>query len=528
MLPVSLFRSHLVPRSYAMNNPALVRSSVDTAAMRHRKISPAAASWSSTPHANYYYDAARQTVKTMRVLLKNNNAHSKDLGLRPNTQLLTNSFENLLLSLRPGLLDDEQSRAKFTALLRMHLADLTPNELSSLSQALKSSRFMCYVTESVIDDEVYLKFGFSNGPPHCADRTLLDTTGLYRLLDDMQQEAVKPPGTTPLSVNLSSALAQAARSMLADGALQWQQSNKTLATVHHITCQLAQALTLPVSPETIISKIPPTPASTIGWEEGTLQIDPKIAAQLSEDKHGTLFVRVMRDILELLLTKKLFGENASPQKLSENNKVQLHDAIDLVTDQCAPMPNAELSQHAQTVLKQAACFGKMQIIPTTGVALGHAWIAPSLSVTPNRLVRSNTIGTRFMRTGFEIEPAEKIIHEWPVKFLSQNEHEELYPAESAWHLSVPASQTQLQAAADKVKREWHEQGLTYRFAGTTPALQATGCRTAVWQAIRLSLDADALVLFDHYNRGLHEPDSPTELWTRMHGLMQWMEQLARN
>lgn len=50
----------------------------------------------------------------------------------------------------------------------------------------------------------------------------------------------------------------------------------------------------------------------------------------------------------------------------------------------------------------------------------------------------------------------------------------------------------------------------------------------VWHAIEQSMEPDALALFKHYNRGLPEPDSPTELWIRMHGLMEWIEQLTRS
>jgi hypothetical protein len=40
------------------------------------------------------------------------------------------------------------------------------------------------------------------------------------------------------------------------------------------------------------------------------------------------------------------------------------------------------------------------------------------------------------------------------------------------------------------------------------------------------MDADARALFAHYNRGLPEPDSPTELWLRLDGLMRWIADLS--
>jgi hypothetical protein len=40
------------------------------------------------------------------------------------------------------------------------------------------------------------------------------------------------------------------------------------------------------------------------------------------------------------------------------------------------------------------------------------------------------------------------------------------------------------------------------------------------------MSADARALFDHYNRGLPDPQSPTELWQRLDGLMRWIQTLA--
>ena len=53
-------------------------------------------------------------------------------------------------------------------------------------------------------------------------------------------------------------------------------------------------------------------------------------------------------------------------------------------------------------------------------------------------------------------------------------------------------------------------------------LPATGCRATVWEAVQRGMTDDALALFQHYNSGLPEPQSPTELWQRLDGLMRWM------
>ena len=90
---------------------------------------------------------------------------------------------------------------------------------------------------------------------------------------------------------------------------------------------------------------------------------------------------------------------------------------------------------------------------------------------------------------------------------------------------MPVDAQQLQSAADAIIREWRERGLAYRFTGIDPTVDATGCRITVWQAIQRGMTADALALFQHYNLGLPEPESPTELWLRLDGMMRWLEQL---
>jgi len=84
----------------------------------------------------------------------------------------------------------------------------------------------------------------------------------------------------------------------------------------------------------------------------------------------------------------------------------------------------------------------------------------------------------------------------------------------------------LLAAAREVRHEWESLGVPYRFIGTTPEMPATGCRVTVWEAVQRGMTDDTLTLFKHYNSGLPDPQSPTELWQRLEGLMQWMETLA--
>lgn len=96
--------------------------------------------------------------------------------------------------------------------------------------------------------------------------------------------------------------------------------------------------------------------------------------------------------------------------------------------------------------------------------------------------------------------------------MTTKESEETYPIQHAWFLRVPVDEKRLQVAAGDVRHEWESQDLQYRFICTTPGMSTTGCRATVWEAVQRGMTDDALALFQHYNRGLPEPQSPTELW----------------
>lgn len=535
MRPLALSHARSVTRPLSTLKNTPTQSAQAAPVVRFRPLNPAASAWSGTSRASYYFDASRQTIKTLKILLANTNSTKADstenfLSSQDHSQLLAKTMKNLLFSLRPGLQDEATSHAHFLTLLRTHFSGLNAAELASLSQSLKSARFFCQVTEAFIDDDIYLKFGCTstNTSPHLSDRTILNTTKLYDLLDELHQTALRNEANEPAVSMLSPSAAQSARDVLADCATHWQSSDKSLRQIHEVACRLADALALPIRPATTVAHRQPSRASMVGWQDGQLQIEPMIAAQLSQDEQGTLFVRVMRDMLELLMTKKLFGPQAMPQQLTSLQHCRMQEALEQVTEQCAPRGHSTtLRTLAQAVLKQSASFGEIQILPSAGAAIGHAWISPTLSLMPDRTMRSKEIGTRFMQTGMDLVPREKVVREWSPRFLNADDNEAMYPSADAWHLPVPANAAQLQIAAQAVGNEWLERGVPYRFTGTTPVMEATGCRMAVWQAVTRSLEPDARALFDHYNRGLPEPDSPTELWQRLDGLMQWMQQRAK-
>lgn len=114
------------------------------------------AAWPNVMKAGYYIDAAQQTAKTLRTLIHQIDNQYQSLGLPPNLQLLTNCMQRLLHSIKPGYVDQEQSKTRYLNLLRMHLSSLNSNECLKLKSHLQSTQFKCSISETVIDDEFYL------------------------------------------------------------------------------------------------------------------------------------------------------------------------------------------------------------------------------------------------------------------------------------------------------------------------------------------------------------------------------------
>lgn len=116
--------------------------------------------------ASYYFEAGRHTSLSLRLLLSQLREQKVAGHHRRTKDYLCMSMDNLLASIRPGIDDDAQSRQYFIALLRMHLSYLTDDEIKQLHDELKDAQFACNIVETIIDDEVYRDYGFSNGPPH--------------------------------------------------------------------------------------------------------------------------------------------------------------------------------------------------------------------------------------------------------------------------------------------------------------------------------------------------------------------------
>jgi hypothetical protein len=471
--------------------------------------------------ADYYFDASRHTSLSFRLLLTQLKGAKAPTESRTTRDLLIFSMDNLLSSIRPGIDDDEQSRRYFVALLHMHLSHLTTDEMEQLGSALKAAQFSCNVVETIIDDEVYRDYGFANGPPHSFSRTLMQTQDFFDLLDDLKDRSCEIQ-RMPLCAELSAA----AREALHASFIDWRQSKKTADNLHGYVVLISKALDLPFAPAEMIIDTVDAKSTTVTAIRKAVIIRSLMAEAVVADKTDKLFPELLRDVLELLLTQKLFGIAAPPDKLTRAQRQQLSAAIEQIYTSVPVISGPDLQRRARAVMKDFSHFGEIQIQPTTGVALGHAWISPSLSLVPDKRKNHVDLGHRFMHSGFHLEPGSSQIREWPAHFMTTKESEEIYPSQHAWSLRVPVDARRLQASAQAVRREWESQSVPYRFMGTPPGMQATGCRVTVWEAVQRGMTDDALALFQHYNSGLPEPESPTELWQRLDGLMRWIEGLA--
>lgn len=488
--------------------------------LRQRARTVLPVSWHGSHRAFYYFDASHQTAMSLRILLAECQSGADHLGLLPPQQLLAESIDTFLRSICPGIKDDWKNHEHFLSLLHLHLSQLNSAELKTLTGILKAQSYECCVVESIVDDEFLREYGFANGPPRTRMHTLLQTKGFFNLLDDLQQEAC------PLS-RLEPALALASRAWLAGCAASWQHSNRSLLGLLESAQALTEILDVPYVFQSVIVAAPASGASMLEVQNHNLLIDTMVAALLEHDGSGKLFASVLRDLLEIVLTKKLFGADATPQHLTKPQRCRLLDSMDMIFVHSDPPANkAALQAQAEAVLTNPTLFGHVNIMPTLGAALGHAWIAPALSLVPDKSRPATESGTRFVHTGFQLTARESPIREWPVHFLSSQENDVVYPEKRAWKVTVPVDAESLQAAAEGVVREWRERGLPYRFIGARPGVDPTGCRVTVWQAVQRGMSAEALALFHHYNRGLPEPDSPTEVWLRLNGMMRWMEKLC--
>ena len=481
--------------------------------------------------ASYYYDASWHTGKTFRQLINcfpvSKNTPCSDLGSCSNSELLVEQTDFFLNSLRPFENGATESKTKYLKLLHMHLSALAQPERKALANYLRQVGYECQIAESAIDDEMYLEYGFCNGPPHTKKNILLRTSELFTLLD------------TPTSVNEceKSALAEAQevsitqaqyiRNQLSICTSDWLDSDKTPQSLLRIARNLERTVTGYASVENVcIFDDQPGPGKVIQKGEKLL-VDLATIHELSHQNNESLFAVLLRDMLEIFLTKKLINSTTELSQLSVAQRQHVWNTIASIQS-FAPTSSllSPFRTHVKTLLMSRESFGQVHIIPASGVALGHAWIAPSLSITPDHHKLGVPAGMCYLHSGARLHAAVSVINEWPIQWLTSTESENLYPSRHAWHLSVPVPAKALELAVQKVSEEWKHNKIAYRFVAVAPDSPATGCRISVWAAVEKGMDADTKLLFIQFNRGLALPDSTIELWERLNGFMQWLELIA--
>ena len=490
--------------------------------LRHRPAINAQANWPQPAAATHYFDTSSHTALTLRTVLDAHQKPGQVLG-KSDEKLMVNAVNTLVAATCPQGDMDSESHAYFSLLLNMHLSGLEPEELTSLSRSLKSAGYDGVSDKAALQHDIYDQFGFVSGKPQ-------DVASLPSDWHDMLDEAIdhaaaiarrplvgKPPGVTE---------ARAARQCLLDAALRWPVSQQSMTDIVDIARQLSDAIGLSPAPRVGCSGKIAQRGSMFDWKEDTLLIDLKSFRALADDTEGRFFPEVLRDLLELLVTRKMYGDAAHPSRLCAADRTRLNKVMNDILASNPCVPEAALRQAAARVLANAGSMGKVEILPTVGVALGHASVGASLSVMPDKSRPALGIGTRYMHPGFQLEPDDCQVMQWPIRWLDANEHAKLFADEHAWQVTVPVDRERLEKAAGAVADEWKAQAKPYRFIGTAPGMPSTGCRASVLQAIEKGMDNDARGLFLYFNAGLPEPESPTELATRMSQFMRWLPSVA--
>lgn len=495
-----------------------------TPALLQRPAATPPVPWAQQHKASHYFDASEQSALTLRTVLRAHHEPGPMLGRIPDEQLMIGAVNTLVASTCPQGGEDSESHAYFALLLNMHLSGLEPEELKSLARALKASGYDSISDKAVLQDEIYDEFGFASGRPQ--DVPTLPSDWHHLLDDAIEHSAAIARRPLPGSL-LTEQQVRAARQCLNDAALRWPDCSQSMTDIVKIAQQMSEAIGLSPAPRVGSAVRPVQRGSLVDWKEDCLLVDLNAFRALIDDADGKLLGELLRDLTELLVTRKMFGEPAHPSRLCAADRTRMLKALQQVLSALPPAPEAALRASAARVVAGIGAMGKVQVMPTIGVALGHAWVGPQLSILPDKSQPPVNIGSRYMHPGFRLDPDDCQVRQWPVRWLDAKEHAAMFPDEHAWQVTVPVERERLKQAATRVARQWKDQDLPYRFIGTAHGMASTGCRASVLKAIESGMDEEAAVLFRVFNAGLADPASPTELALRMHGFMDWLQAIAQ-
>ena len=485
----------------------------------HSRVSKRLPAWAQQQKATHYFDAAEQSALTLRTVLRAYQSPGHTLGRVQDEQLMMGAVNTLVASTCPQGGEDSESQAYFALLLNMHLSGLEPEELKSLARALKTSGYDRITDQTVVQSDIYDEFGFASGRPQ--DVATLPSDWHHLLDDAIEHSAAierRPvPGSLPTKVQ-----SHAARQCINQAALRWSACNQSMIDVVAITQQLSEAIGLSPVPRIGTAVRLGQRASLVDWKDDCLQLDLLAFRALVDDAEGKLLAEVLRDLIELLVTRKMFGASAHPSRLCGADRTRMKKALQQILSAMPAAPEAALRISAARIIANVGAMGKVQVLPTVGVALGHAWAGAELSILPDKSKPYVNIGTRYMHPGFRLEPDDCQVRQWPVRWLSANENAAMFPDEQAWQVTVPVERGRLKQAAADVAQEWRDKKLPYRFIGSAYDMPSTGCRASVLKAIVAGMDREARTLFAYFNAGLADPESPTELALRMNDFIHWL------
>ncbi len=515
-----------VCRAHASASGSLLAST--TLAPRCQSRSPVTppVPWPAPPSRSYFFNAPHQTSLTLRALLRASKPGSEPLGLKSANEFLGDAMNSLASSICPQMDDSYQSRCFFENLMSIHLSGLNTEELQLLIRSAKTAGCDGLVTEAMLTDRMFEKFAFANGPLTKQQRLLMVPEKWTQLVDHLCQMVKAsndrlPPGSLPDADERRNT-----RHQLAHAARWWEASDHSLNTLRCICHELCVALGLPEGPADIVIVSEQSGGSLIDWRGSDMQLNGKVFGAIRQDANGSLFSELMRDVIEAALIRRIAGPDVSCLAIQPDALMLVYRTIDDIVSEPPAMPSPHLRDAAARLVEQSGQLGAVQILPTIGVSTGHAWIGNALSVVPDRTRQAASVGSRHMWPGYSLSPEISMVREWPIRWMTSKENEDLYPASHAWHISVPVTAPRLQESALQVAQAWKNEGKRYRFIGAEPGMKSQGCRASVMAAVTQGMDGEARALFEHFNAGLAEPDSPTEIALRMNRFMQWARELA--
>ena len=475
--------------------------------------------------ANYYWAANHQTYLIFSALLDTAAKQPHPQNYQKIKAALISLMETIN---EPGTKSVPDPQA-YKNLLKSHLQNLSSHQLQQLAHILKISNF------NYVGHEIIYEIVERNGKKREREKMieLLSPNQLFSLLNEltMSSDLISSSQFEKVfSPNWNSAI----RKILFDAAFIWkrQQSSKDAEKILLKTSQdIAIQLELTIVPDQVEYCALNYQHSSVLLNQSTLQCDIRLKQALVDQKNSTLtylapFERVLRDVLELMFMKKMFGADALLDDLQPHQLHVLREKIDVVLNRSAPEKSNELQVLASDALSKTDKYGYIHISPN-GSGSGHSWIAPDFSIFPkNGDGRQRVAGSVFLQEAKQLSPAPKKITEKSVDFISLEKNNKFFPAEEALMVPVPVAADALQQSAQRIKERWINEDVLYKSMSSIDGGDIRSCRVGVLEAVMDGMDDSTRQLFDHYNCGLPDPDSSAELWLRMQGFMQWLKDLA--